>query len=159
MKKEIVKASGKVFIIPNSAPLASELMVKPKEAYEDAKKMLAASGIEQRYKDDAILVEVWIVSEDLNTENLNCHNGRYVGEDGKRHIIDGVGPYIPYEIFEGKREGDVVDVVYPSTMSRMDGVELNLQLTLAQKEYRYRNFGDFEDVLRKVTGSARAKLR
>lgn len=85
------------------------------------------------------------------------------------HLIDGytelegwepISQYLPKSLFEGKKEGDVVTFTLPicrkawrarlDLQSRIEYDEVKVSLTLSQTKYRYRNFGNFEDVLKRV---------
>ena len=83
---------------------------------------------------DAVNVQVWISSED-------CENwGSHAVQNGPMHI-----GYLPLEMLAGVKEGDVIEF-------EKNGYKY--QLTAAQKKYRYKNFGTFEEVLKKITKSA-----
>ena len=70
---------------------------------------------------------------------------------------------IPADLLKDLKEGDSVDILLPVYCesiesiyddSKKDGMYqavLNAHITAAQKKYRYRRFGNFEDVLIHVT--------
>ena len=62
--------------------------------------------------------------------------------------------YVPDWIFSGKKEGDVVTFKMPIHRLTEDGISMSsmikISVKLDQSSYRYRNFGTFEEVLKKV---------
>lgn len=142
---ETIKATGEVFIIPNRAAIKDEFInaVIP----SDVEDMLVSNDVTE---DNPMFIECWIVSEELNTENLRDHGGKLY--DGNRIMIH--TKYIPATLFSGKKEGDVVTVKffatkYSETLETI--VLLEMELTLSQLKYRYKQHGKFEECFEKVT--------
>lgn len=147
-----IKATGKVFVVPNHASKVSERL-----RVEDHYKMMAEyNDLDQEA--DEHLVETWIVSDDLGTENLGDHGFRIV--DGDKELFGNcykIG-LIPYSLLKEKKEGDKIELKYVAHVLDISNREnpqdedalLNLTLELDQTDYRYKGFGRFEDVLERV---------
>ena len=110
-------------------------------------------------------IQIWIISdsEEFYTENFKDH-GAILRDNGKRsHIDDNCDhrvSYLPYSLIAKMKEGDTIrvnfGVVTPNEyyINNEDEIkeeyELVLNLKASQLKYRYRNYGTFEEVLRKV---------
>jgi hypothetical protein len=105
---------------------------------------------------------VWFVTPGSEDSNWYCHtiNG-YEELKGWKPISE----YLPKSLFEGHKEGDCITINLPiHKWLENDKYELigcdryyleasatiKVQLQLAQQKYRYRRFGNFEDVLTRV---------
>lgn len=164
MKKTTEMIKGNIFIIPNPAIKAAT--EQPKSNFE------FWAGLESIWNNivfsDKIVnsdkkfyeekwVQVWYCTP--NSSNTNWYD----------HLIDGytelegwepVSQYLPKSLFEGKKEGDVVTFTLPicrkawrarvDLEARIEYNDIKVSLTLCQTKYRYRNFGNFEDVLKRV---------
>lgn len=73
-------------------------------------------------------VQVWFTSDE--SENWTDHS--------HPRIPNRIPNNLPIELFEGKVEGDTVT---------FDHDDLTIELVLNQSDYRYRRFGQFEEVL------------
>lgn len=62
--------------------------------------------------------------------------------------------YLPYPLIKDVKEGDTMDLEFEVATEDEDDNRtydtVKLHITFDQRSYRYRNFGNFEDVVRKV---------
>lgn len=146
------------FIIPNGVPTIKSFFTSYQKRYSDlCQKIYEINGIE--YDEENLgeekMLEMWVTAkEDLGSENLGSH--------GFKLEIDGTPKYcrfpnyLPLRLFEGKEEGDIVSITLPITAYTYEDGETKCELyirfhiRLAQTEYRYRNFGRFEELLAKM---------
>lgn len=146
MKKKVIK--GDVFIIPN---YARELRVFSKDWLKERLSRLA--GIEF-VRDDEKMIQLWITSD--KCENWNHFAGfqktlgirkedfRNNYQDPEERRLLGYFPnYFPSRIFEGKNEGDTVKIDCPE-------YDVIIKLTCKQLDYRYRDFGRFEEAFKYI---------
>lgn len=104
-------------------------------------------------------VQLWYTGENTcGSENLEDHGFKLLDENGEECYMN-LGfrsGYIPVGIFDGKKEGDIVDIVVPAYRWNDDNqqheVKVTLRCTLRQSKYRYRNFGTFETCLARLAG-------
>lgn len=142
---EIIKARGDVFIIPNRAATKDEFI--DKTIPSAVQNMLISNDITE---ENPMFVECWIVSDELNTENLRDHGG-HINDDDSITIHT---RYIPAILFNGHKEGETVTVKFVAMKYNEDSsskVLLEMNLTLAQLKYRYKQHGKFEECFEKVT--------
>ena len=90
-------------------------------------------------------IQIWVTGGGLG-DNW-CDHGMNSDEVKKLQFgnrIKSLFPdFIPYSIFEGKKEGDHVYL-------QVEGTNIVFDLTCNQSDYRYRNHGKFENVLERV---------
>jgi len=147
-----IKFNADAFIIPNYAGPLEDFYLKSaqNEAKEIATNLLGKEPDEnERY------VEMWYGVEDLDCDNLYAH-GAHVTVDGKDYYINIGSPFLPYSVLKDKNDGDTVDVVFHNAVRKRwnedpEDITVIIHTTLNQKDYRYRSFGSFNEVLRKVT--------
>ena len=148
-----------VFIVPNPAfRPASEL--KNELAIQAAGK-LSSLSIHLKYGDKLNVldcledkyVEVWIASPGNDQSNWSCHGIDQLDNKWFPEV-----ERLPASLFDGKKEGDVVTFSMPIICKNLDddGDDIvvrkyqKVSLCLKQKDYRYRSFGSFEEVLKMV---------
>lgn len=152
--------NAQLFIIPNHACHISGLFdFAQADHLARMKKICELNGLEFDPEKDW-LVECWYLSEELGCENIPNHNIRVLNENGKRCTIGVENRYLPSNIFKGKKEGETISVKLPVWM-RVEGedkefpngkdIVADFTISLDQTKYRYRRFGNFEDVLSRVT--------
>lgn len=148
----IIEANGDMFIIPNSFIRLSE---EDKESRLSVQVRDIFSHYNMTPEDDELMTQVWIVAkDDLGTENLTDHGCHFMDEDERKYASPHIS-IIPTRIFEDKKEGDIVDVQFKHHQSDPEfECEFILHLRLAQSEYRYRRFGQFEEVFEKLKATA-----
>ena len=159
-----VTANAECFVIPNHAGTCDQYIFG--KAYrEDTVRMICEANGESFDSKQDNLIQIWITSDELHSDNVECH-GFHIEIDGKDNYC-----HLPqYSICLPKQvlpaiEGEVKELVIPNctaeTSARWlkknpEAEEEEFQFTLVlnlkanQKEYRYRNFGNFEDVVRYV---------
>lgn len=122
----------KTFVIPNGWMYAGDLRTfAKKDMVADIK---ATYGID--VEDHDRLITLWTVDpDDGANSNLEAHGASWT--NGKRFSY-----YAPERLFEGKKEGDCVTFT---------GDFGTCEVQLAQLDYRYRRFGNFESVLKAQT--------
>ena len=118
-------------------------------------KELATSVLGKEPDEDERYIQMWYVVKDLNCENLSDHGAR-VELDGETYYIGMPTSFLPYSILKGKSDGDTIDVTFRNSWDidldheDEETVKITMHVTLNQKDYRYRNFGSFQEVLKKV---------
>jgi hypothetical protein len=141
-----------VFIVPNRAGPADDSewgAMWLRDNNETAKKMdLAINGVPVDFKPDDVLVQLWWTgsgSENWSRHSLpsclNCTKadierlkaGKYVG-----NMVE----YLPLRLIKDFKEGDTFTV-------EANGKKVTVICN--QKDYRYRDYGNFEEVLKQVT--------
>ena len=142
-----IKATGEVFIIPNRLNRKDGFFG---ESVQSTLQEIA--DINNVTEDNPLFVQCWVVSEELNSENLRDHGGYFNDDDD--HIIIHTGN-IPATLFNGKKEGDIVNIKFPATLhdyanDTHDKITLEMSLTLSQLKYRYRDQGKFEECFERL---------
>lgn len=148
VKDGVLEANAEMFIIPNPPTRIHEFLVSNDTIQDFATDLLKNAGMKPADQ-NTIMVEVWICSDDLGTENLRCHGGSYINEDGAEERINIPDGNCPADLLLGKKEGDVVDLTF-----HMDDIKVILHTKLNQTGYRYKNHGRFEDCFVKVYSHA-----
>lgn len=159
------------FVIPNAAGYCKQFLLDSyKERYERyCTDLCAQKGIKFDPDNDP-LVQVWFVSDydgndpidylkedNLKSNNLEAH-GFWV-EDADYSFRYG---YLPLPLIKDIKEGDTMDLEFEVEKEMVregkkrkylaygERDRIKLHVTFDQRSYRYRNFGNFEDVVRKV---------
>ena len=119
-----------VFIIPNT------IGTFKKEEHNHLNAKLARWGFSERFKEGDTIIQIWIASD--ASDNWADHGApqeifNLLEPTGKNYFPQ----YFPASIFQNKKEGETVDLM-------LEGVH-QLTLTCNQLNYRYKNFGNFED--------------
>ncbi|MCM1440210.1 MAG: hypothetical protein NC131_13555 [Roseburia sp.] len=151
----VLEGNLEVFIIPNEGGLVTKWLSESvqKSMTEDINAIAELSGFEFDPKKD-VLVQLWFCG--MECENLVDHFVHAEDEDGNKVMFraGNIGN-LPAKIFDGKKEGDTIDITFPVTVfNRGEDIEKEITVkatvTLAQTKYRYRRFGNFEEVLKQV---------
>lgn len=145
--EKVVRFNADVFIIPNGLHRVCEYLsdsVKKSKA-ELATRVCELNGLEEFDIEHDRLIQLWFTSKELGSDNI-CRHGFGIIEDGKEDFMT---PYdmeeLPVKIFEGKSEGDTISIKVP------DGdIILDMNVTLNQQDYRYKNFGTFDQCIEKL---------
>lgn len=152
VKDNVLEANAEMFIIPNSPGRIYEFIESFQPGIQKfASELLENAGMKPA-DENTLLVQVWITSDDLETDNLRSHSGKFITERGDKQIISIPDGNCPAELLEGKKEGDVVDLIF-----HMDDIKVILHTTLNQTSYRYKNYGRFEECFNKVAALASPK--
>ena len=133
--------NGDVFIIPNGLSVYEDLRIM-QEFYKDLCELNGVDPTGEQF------VQVWICSDELNTENMSCHGFRVNGNYMNAFCGD-----LPVSLVKDLREGDTVTVnfrAYPDINMGSSDEIITMNLKLNQSDYRYRRFGNFEEVLRRL---------
>jgi hypothetical protein len=141
------------FIIPNSPTRINDLFM------DSAKLDILQLAIDNHQilepANDKI-VNLWLVSEE--GDNLSDH-GLTVTSGDKEYYLPYFGDTfdnIPAHFFEGLCEGENLNLKVTRWGRKVNDketeVDITVKMCLAQSKYRYRRFGDFQDVLYKLTG-------
>lgn len=153
-----IEFNADAFIIPNHAGPLEDFRLD--SAKRNAKEV--ATGLLGKEPDeDELYIQMWYGVEDLDCDNLAAHNA-YVTIDGTEYTINiGIASeFLPYSALRGKDDGDIIDIRFENVvLERWDDskyiipedITVTVHATLNQKDYRYRGFGSFAEVLRKVT--------
>lgn len=159
------------FVIPNGAGYCHEFVINSQvERYiRYCTDLCAQKGINFDPDNDPI-VQVWFASDydeklgndylkedNLGSDNLEAHG--FWTDDANYSFRYG---YLPLPLIKDIKEGDTMDLEFEvekeiiregSKRKYLDYGEkdrIKLHITFDQRSYRYRNFGNFEDVVRKV---------
>lgn len=147
--------TGDVFIVPNQAYKLQECNEGWREdKRKDLEGILKANG-KVLNEDEEYCMECWYLSEEMDCENIPDH-GIDTETDDDREVRITVPSHrtLPASLFAPYKEGDVVSVKIPTYIRIADGFRgmknVTYNLKLVQRHYRYCNFGNFEDLLRRV---------
>ena len=151
-----------LFIIPNSLGKLNDFYEFARSDKEQLFKDVLDTNGYTYDKDNEFFVETWAVGKSVDSDNLHDH-GFTVTIDGQEVFLRFPGRFLPASIFEGKCEGDTIELKIPvSTAVRNSKapkkkiqVMLNAKITLAQLKYRYGRFGTFDEVLNRLKKSYR----
>lgn len=146
-----IEFNAEAFIVPNHAGKLKDFWSK---STSEQVKEIATNVLGNKPVEDETYVQMWYVAKDIGCDNLVDH-GANVEIDGEKHIIGLRSCYLPYTLLRDKIEGDTVDVTFTNYARGLDdepgyGIPITMHVTLNQKDYRYRRFGEFQEVLRGV---------
>lgn len=134
-----------VFIVPNHAGPLSEFGKK----YDGQRMVDTAAANGKEFNPDAdSVIQVWLHAEEsLGCDNLSDHYFEYEGENYRLYAN-----ILPASLFTGMMEGDEREMLIPirSQSEEEERKYFRLLVKAAQRQYRYRRFGDFQDVFQDV---------
>lgn len=123
--------SGDVFVIPNRVGTVGKLCEHvQRRVYELAEINKMPIGSED------VLIGLWFVGEE--TENLVDHGTMFGGKHRRAKCN-----LIPAKLLMGLHEGEMLKINLPCD----NGDIIRCEVKAAQKKYRYRSFGSFEDAV------------
>ena len=97
-----------------------------------------------RMKENDLVAQVWVTSDHDLGENWQDHSGwREICEIEDSQQPRLFPPFFPVNVLEAFEEGDILRV-------SPIGTDVIIELKCCQLGYRYRNFGRFEECLRKL---------
>lgn len=142
-----INLSGNIFIVPNALENSLKTMIES----------MYKRNNDTSEENAPLCVDTWIVIPML-TENLVSLGIWVTDKDGNEYMIQPspASSLMPVEIFNGKREGDIVLVdlraeVFPYGDEPNFITEISLVLRLNQLDSRFRSFGSFEECLEKLS--------
>ncbi|MBR6289245.1 MAG: hypothetical protein IKR19_07920 [Acholeplasmatales bacterium] len=163
MKNTIVRKDMNMdmFIIPNQAGKVNNFWTGVERQTSIADMLCNLNGFDFDPKHDKV-VQVWSCCDDCN--NMQDHFFHETDDEGNEYRFRFPSSYIPAKILKDHVEGETFDIVYRMKPENWDNKEWDKEdeseelpefefifhTTLAQKKYRYRSFGNFEDVLFRV---------
>lgn len=149
-----ITANADIFIVPNSAAKISNYF-NPENALTEMNTLCKDNGC-QFDPDRDLLIQVWMCSDDLKSDNLDGHGFSFRMDDN-RYVVWGrsIPSRIPASMINMKEgETKIINLNNIEAENFLDDskVSVNLQLTVkaSQLDYRYRGFGKFEDAMRCV---------
>lgn len=157
----LIPCDVECFIIPQDGHIINPDVCFAEDMIKGMKAICEANGQTFDPLVDKV-VHIWFTCPDLKCENMTDHIFEITDpEDGTPWYgrLNYTGR-IPVKLLQGHKEGDTFTFNYPTTLSKnlhiYNFVEnelpviFQMNLTLAQRKYRYRTAGDFETVLEKV---------
>lgn len=149
MENGIIKMTDvEAFIIPNGAYMLSDILVPSvrKTRLDKLNKVASASGLEPVNPDVDKLVDLWYVSKEAGSDNLNNH-GFAIDESTVPRInlnyfdLHEISA-LPVKWLSGLKENDSIDFVIEH-----NDYKIECHITMTQLKYRYRDRGAFEKAL------------
>lgn len=158
MEKKIITINAEVFIIPNHGILIKKYI----ESFDSGNRRKLNDQIAELNnitidpnKDH--IIQLWFISNDLETENLERHGAIFIDNDANVKYIKCKCEYLVDSIFKDHVEGDIINIKLPAIITsnkydpeKSEEVILDMNVKLNQLSYRYKNFGPFEEVLKYV---------
>ena len=149
--------TGDIFIIPNGLTKSSMMLTS---TLMDMETMFYANDCHKTISmDDEKFVQVWYTSPNSPESNWVDH---YIDPLAKVYPVKRKGQtywrisssLVPVSLLQGHKEGDIVTFNVP--VSRFTGIGsreasiIKVSVKLNQSYYRYRNFGKFEEILKRL---------
>ena len=153
-----IQLNADIFVIPNqAAKLSSFFECVQEEKLVAANQIAELNGFTFDPEKD-YFIETWMVCAEHGCDNFADHCIHYKDDDGTYYTIGIEDRYLPSNLFVGKKEGDMITIKLPvwyvndaQFPERSNGRTVaEIQIKLNQSDYRYRRFGTFEEVLKKV---------
>ena len=150
-----VAGNADLFIIPNAPVSVDDPVLKDSTLFQETKEVMneiCDMNSIDRLTDNDKLIQVWFsAKEDFKCGNLCDHYG-YIDDDEAEWDFRLQEQYLPARLLRNHLEGNVVMInlpVYIRNGSDRQKVRMELSTTLSQSKYRYKNFGNFEDVMKR----------
>ena len=145
--------NGDIFIIPNRSFIGEFVFVttNAKVQMETVYYKNQEFNTNNVSFDDTRWIECWWCDPKEDNSNWRDHGIERL-EDGNWRLSTS---YVPTWLFNGHREGDIVTFKMPvHKLDRENELSIystvKISVRLAQSKYRYRQFGTFEEVLKRV---------
>lgn len=149
--KYVVTANANVFIVPNGFHYID---LERNFAIKRAKRI--CKTVNKEFHAEELFGEFWFVSDDLESDNLADHGFEV---ERRVYVMPGeIFSLLPIGLFEDLKEGETKEIIMNVAANDYEDrikdvpVELHLNVTAKQKEYRYSNHGNFEDVYKRLVG-------
>lgn len=152
-----VMADAEIFVVPNKAVRVSDY--KRDDRQRNRLRSLGEKMSEEElsldsFNDNTPFVEVWMLSKDLECDNMQDHAFSFT-VDGQKYIVPSgqIPSRVPINVIDVKENESFTlhfrDLEAYPARSNGDSVNvyLSLDVTARQSEYRYARFGRFEQVL------------
>ena len=148
---------GDIFVIPNHAGKAEDFLGSFSEKMAEYGKKICEANGKMYDEDNDYFVQTWMVSEDAGSDNMARH-GFDVDVDGEKYYIWRLEENIPRQLIDlSEGESATINLLGKGYRNSEDftndnyvDVMIPVIFTAAQTKYRYRNFGNFEDVIERV---------
>ncbi len=148
----ITTETAKCFVVPNSMITANDLY-NPETRIPWLEELARINNVKVADMANEPLVELWFTDkESLGSENL-CDHGFTAEVNGEECFFVPSITYLPVSFFKDLKEGDKIHFTVPIENPAV-GIKASLVMTveLNQRDFRYRRFGDFQDVLGSLLG-------
>lgn len=151
---DVIKLQGEIFVIPNRAIISKdEFSIRMERRI---KEVCELNNVPFN-AESSLIGYFWIILNDYRCGSLSDIDVM-IENDGDWYYIQAPNKgYFPLSLFEGKVEGDIVNVKIPIEISDVDGKKINelqaiLTLKLNQKDYRNRSgyFSRFEEAIKYI---------
>jgi len=153
--KIMIEIDATAYIVPVPCQKLDEKMAHHRRIYEELRREAELNGCSFDYNSKRI--HMWWVNPKYSPSNFQF--GELIFRDDQQHIWHTTinRESFPAVIFEGKKEGDVVDYKmelgcwnYNRTQTQSRQKEILFHLTLDQLGSRFADYGPFEKVFNKV---------
>ena len=152
-----VNADGDIFIFPNDSKNLYSFYYRIIDGMREYGNRLALDNNTTFDENSDYFVETWIVSEDLQTDSLSEHSFK-IDINGITYSLrpGEINRHILHHMLDFKEgESKIINfnnIIVENVDNKDDTLRINLSmnLTASQLKYRYKIYGAFHDVLRKV---------
>ena len=164
MNNETLSINAGAFVVPNHATTFGYIKKHGlSSTYEYLCDLAKLNGIE--LKDDDKIVEMWFHSKELDCDNMADHGFETKLSNGHKIICQPRKlQWVPAKMLENVKEGDLITLITPGNAYydedyhvlnvRKAAKKIDLILSISavcqQQGYRYKRFGNFEDVVKLV---------
>ena len=146
-----------LFIIPNKATTPDDYLGRSDVVRSELEHFLQVNGHKLEDEPEQIIVETWGVDKGHRSDNVRDH-GIFMDVDDISVSIHPKVTNMPYRIIRDLKEGDTMQITVPTRVEytrcsfahKEFETEILINATAKQGEYRYRNWGTFEDALSHV---------
>lgn len=149
MENGIIKMTDvEAFIIPNGAYMLSDILVPSvrKATLNKLNSVASASGLEPVNPDNDKLVDLWYVSKEADSDNINSHGFAIDESTVPRAMFNYFDLHeisaLPVKWLSGLKENDSIDLVIEH-----NDYKIECHVTMAQLKYRYKDKGPVEKYL------------
>lgn len=149
MENGVIKMTDvEAFIIPNGAYMLSDILVPSvrKARLSKLNKVTSASGLEPVNPDVDKLVDLWYVSKEADSDDINNHGFAVEESTPPSGMVNYFDlreiSCLPVKWLSGLKENDSIDLV----IERND-YKIECHITMTQLKYRYKDRGAFEKAL------------
>lgn len=142
-----------LFIVPNNIATFTKITKNSWRGTNIYQEMAKKNGMPNGIPNWMPMIDIWSCTP--NCDNCEDHFMR-IDNDLYRQQAN----IMPAQLFDGKKEGDVITLILPFSVTRRtdeDGIDevttewIECEITLNQLGHRYRTYGRFEQALDYVT--------